>query len=1421
MHGLFLILKNSLRNSFRNRFQLIGLTLLVSLLALILSLMASINSRVIESYNFLKSESNARNVVLQMDPFDQVETGDTPNSPAPKNLIEAQQYWLYELQQQYYREDNNLQFEWSRTEAREFSQVSHQNNKLTLKTIAKITPKNVFNQNPVDSLVIFEGHDIRSDRQVVIDPIYAKDHKIKIGDIIRIQQDYFGDQLLVKSSKNENITEKLRSDVKEMEQKGLDDSIGVYQREYVNNYDWYQVVGFGGSADFMMPILNSSSVLPNRNTELLVYVHPTAFGLELAEGNNGSKKGLYVYNRNSSDGQRLTVSSNNEWESFYSLVMGNHRPTKGDIQKLNRDFNQILKKNVDAKTYFYGANDPGYRYALRTLAIDRTIAAYNIGSSILEILFAVIVLYSIGLVTRKQIEKIQGQIGTLKALGYYKRQLVFNFVMTPFFASFIGGIVGFAIAGGLSGVIINTFADYFLLNYGVAKFNWLVFIGVILLLWLVLTGITFLIAFLVFRKETTTLINARQTSKASKFGSSYREKRSNKNIGSKISSALLADATGKMSVVGIVVLIATMVFTMSFAAPDILRRNQTASYSGVKYKQIVEYSDPVYNNPMSFYKTYNIEAKIDTTDPDDIFKYSKELNGYTSLPILLDENGKYNVNRIMSDYAKNNINNEFFSLFLKNGGTEEDPRPDLVTTNLRYLFGKDIASSTDYYRFISSFGDKGNGFFDKILLNQWPDYNELMSNLSDANKSLVDIFDILQTFYAKYVNSIGLSITNDYYAEDIKPGDDDDQKIESFNSLTEPGNRSDPQKILETTKTDQGDNFNSELKNLTIDNDSFKFNFTDSSYKLGAFHITDGINNDKDEVNDYFLSLRGRDLSPEDLKDNLIKFIIWFGSLFSNRGDQGIIQAAYFRPPYFVQQFFKQAYFNKTPYVQGFGVVSYNPEVEQIGTRLEVKSQKNNKFKIYGVEKSSSRFLNLKNKKSQNLIDDLYNSEEKNGIVINKSVAKILNLKSGDEVNLKVLQDELREKNPDNKDDVQAVDLNSWTVEAPRKNEELKTGFTQLNNLGKSDLIGTPGINTKLQSKFGNNPSWATTGSSLQPNNPSPLYNQVLEGNLLNEQLETNVNFKVIGIHDGYGSPQAWIKEDEAQQILQFDKIKKFAWDNWFVYQWGNEFTTAHADLETGFDFKGISDLDFSNEEKISYEDFINKYVNSSNSTVRKAAQIVLDIFNNSFPIFNYKYSNKDDVGDLKSLVAIHQRFGDYSPIGMQGINANGRDIKKSYEGVGQGAIGTIVPVAISKAILKKISDLVLLILILAIIAILLVTFVIIFLTTSLIIDDNIKFIATMKVLGYSNRYIASKVLGMYFIVIGSVFVIGFVAGWFIFTVIVHALIPTIVLPLQFQIWLPFLVLMGVVGIYLITISVGFNSIARTNAVNILQNNDL
>jgi putative ABC transport system permease protein len=175
----------------------------------------------------------------------------------------------------------------------------------------------------------------------------------------------------------------------------------------------------------------------------------------------------------------------------------------------------------------------------------------------------------------------------------------------------------------------------------------------------------------------------------------------------------------------------------------------------------------------------------------------------------------------------------------------------------------------------------------------------------------------------------------------------------------------------------------------------------------------------------------------------------------------------------------------------------------------------------------------------------------------------------------------------------------------------------------------------------------------------------------------------------------------------------------------------------------------------MSLQEFKDNYLNSTNVDIASKAKNIYQMFKMANSIFNYKYSLSEDIGDLKSSISTIQRYSDYSPFGMNGGYQNG----VLADGAGEGAIKSIVPTQISKDILNQMSDVVLIVMIFAIVLALVITFVIILLTTNLIITDNARFIATMKVLGYRNNYIAKTILGMYFIVIGLTFVIGTALG--------------------------------------------------------------
>jgi len=256
----------------------------------------------------------------------------------------------------------------------------------------------------------------------VIDATFGKKNHIMIGDIIRFQEDSLGSQLLVKSKLNkmDNLNAGLVDLIS-----NLDDPNDNYQKLY-STYQWFQVVGYGESIDYVMPIIDQSTPLPNKKTELIAYVDPVNFGLFK---DTTSAQGLTYFDQNRS---LLTVASSQDSEAYFSLKFNNTNFKKisgTDLRQMNVDLLTLMGRDKDASDEAYHPilfknGDQAYQYAGRTAAIISTIKIYQLLSGIILIVVLIVTIFTIVLVTQKQIDGTRSQIGTLKALGYYKREIV-------------------------------------------------------------------------------------------------------------------------------------------------------------------------------------------------------------------------------------------------------------------------------------------------------------------------------------------------------------------------------------------------------------------------------------------------------------------------------------------------------------------------------------------------------------------------------------------------------------------------------------------------------------------------------------------------------------------------------------------------------------------------------------------------------------------------------------------------------------------------------------------------------------------------------------------------------------------------------------------------------------------------------------
>lgn len=138
----------------------------------------------------------------------------------------------------------------------------------------------------------------------------------------------------------------------------------------------------------------------------------------------------------------------------------------------------------------------------------------------------------------------------------------------------VRGLLGFIIAQLVQIPISIVFTTYFNLDLVKWHFDVVAFVVVVFGMWIFVTAITFLIAYLTMRENTIDLVYAAKSSNMSELGLFVKSLNRSKKIEPTMRASLLGSSLGKMTGVGFVVLLATILMTITFAMPTFLKHNE-------------------------------------------------------------------------------------------------------------------------------------------------------------------------------------------------------------------------------------------------------------------------------------------------------------------------------------------------------------------------------------------------------------------------------------------------------------------------------------------------------------------------------------------------------------------------------------------------------------------------------------------------------------------------------------------------------------------------------------------------------------------------------------------------------------------------------------------------------------------------------
>ncbi|QEH61455.1 ABC transporter permease [Spiroplasma chinense] len=1490
-----LILKSGFKNAIKNIFQLFGLAILIATTFMISMSVVITNGRINSNYknilntsvqhDFIVDVSNSPRVSFQED---QWIGGENIDEFSNQDLFE--QYLINVLSRKGINKDNSGQitgndfFDWSRTETRNFYGLHENNVDLNVKVIAKSslvdqtkeTAKT--GQLPVDKIVlennqtdnIFSEDKEKAKREVVIQSNFAHKNNLKIGDIVRLTPDNYGSELLVKK------------DVSEIEFGGeisINDSELGIDNTIFKDQNWFQIIGLGTSADFIYPTVGTKSIIPSSKTDMTAYVDPTVFGLTEQKINpkEGSQIILYSYDLVAS---KLSVQSESDREIYFSgKFLNKVDKIESYLESFNNEWIRYGHVSSSKVKLFYKLNDPGYKWSIRTSAYSKVILSYWLLSAFIIVLIAIICIFSVTLIVKKQFDDAKSKLGTFKAMGYSNRELLVYFIATPFVIGGVGVLLGYSIMMAVQNTLVGVFLNYFSLQNTSIHSFWLQAVAIVIGIIGILVATTLMIGYSVIEQNALSLLSGNASRRSTKIGMWIKVlfRRARPSI--KLHAALTIGSLPKIIGTSFTLLISTFLITISLITPDILKRNGSATFEGLNYAGTVEYNEPVSNNPATFLKTYNPNKENDwkyksTNVVSEIDDSSNSQKNYeTAYPVISDGNGgyKYDSTKIIKDLISGDISQNYWSYNIPIS-EEGDYTSYYEYAKVNYSNWKNL--SLDYLNALDEINtdiDYSNSSipFSAItsLTRQWTDYKYLIDdiessaialNLSATSDNYLNtirkISLSLQNFYKKYHSGIPLNIDKRYLSgsklnnQAVTDIDFDRQLIDApTNDVYDTYNVRSPIKLATkgsypifygSSGSSEGSSDDQKWKNI-ISEFSKDLNVKENSLKFKKENIeTVNLNNNK--------------LTVEDLLKVNTYLITWYWINFEGKIGTMLLEANYQNSNNVVQKSIIKKIEDGENYNITTNVVPYDSEQEELGTLLNgiYKTKQNSqKIKIYGIEKDT-KAVELKDIKGNNLVPNLFGTlseeyKEYTPIVVNQTVAQKLNVGFKDVIDIDVIKKVLM----DDSNKILGLDSVKMGVKTPYEygnqttndiiSEAKKNYYSyETNNKGWSS---TSSIKTAT---INNNQIAATTVNDLSSD--TEILNAVNNSKIKVEEAPTPKKFMVVGVNDNYGESKAWISNDNANEVLGYKDVKKYFFNNFFINEWrsnpglANFFNkTIMEDITKNQWATFLSSLEikmtewengiYSAKQDNAYDDFVETFLNISDNATNKvslkySARYLKKIFDNLYPIFNYKYLLNEEYDDQVNISPKTQPYGDYSSNGMVGssrvsISDSGVSSVIYTQGYEQSGILDNNFMSDKHKMLKNIEDLTILLIYVIMFVALIISIIIIVITTSLIIEENSQFIATMKILGYSNAYVMLQVSGIYFIPILLMFALGFTMGYLILSKVTSyiSLNYSFVIPFNFGIYVPFAVLAILLSIYVLTISITYKRFTKIKPTDSLQ----
>ncbi|QEH61372.1 ABC transporter permease [Spiroplasma chinense] len=1296
------------KNIIKNQLQLVMVILLMFLSVFVFTISDSSSQRLTNSSVSFNQKSNLHDAVITLEDssYNFIENDEfrtITNASVRNELI------VNYLKNSVKNKNSDMSFRLARTETRNFNLSSG-------KTFKAIT---LDSQKEVDSFVVSYGMPLEmwdeyanslndlTKRWVYLSEAFANENNIKVNDIIRLNDDSYGSNILVKDSEIREV------------------NIDSYSKQDINTWlpisryssmNWFQVVGFGSSADFSAPIISTTSPLPNKQNEGLVFVNPKNFGWEkkylstsfdgeiinvmkeaITDSNELRNYKVFVTNAETQSQETLRAMSKQDVEVYYSIKFNK----KVNIDSATEQLNEILTNITRGSEYglrsnftpdstsngkiAFSINDKDYKFYFRTSLFDYITNYFKLIMYISTVVIALIGVWILLIMLKNQIQKTFSQNGVLISLGYKRSELIISNCLYPVFISVIGGISGYLIALPFQNIIVSIYQKFFTIEFLPLDFSWIGLVSMVFGLFVILLLITLLTYSILFNKYTTLqMINYENASTTNKFNIALKKVLTrSKKFSPRFKGAILASSVSKFISITSVMLVSSIIVSIGVIAPNMLSNYMKYSFIDNEYDNQIEYEAPLANAPTTFLKTYNPNSNI-----------SLEATDYA--------------NDLLEMYLNNDISADVYK-----------PKSDVITmTNLLYKnLNKEFLQNTNLDLETKVEGIDESVLKSTIISSVWSDYKNfnidkyskketLLAILNDEQKlkDRIDDVENLRLFYLKYRRTIGLNVRRpDYFIGNNNLNGANEEFISKDDITPAVRPISHPYAIL-------------------LD-DAGKIN-SDGSYEKSFF-------DDLSAGGWYAFTVRYTS-----------EIYNWIKAFFIDNIQQGFLQGIYSSSPESMRKIMAESFNEDDKQFNAlFNVIPYTKETDDLGIYSEANSD-NVSFKVYGINEDN-KTQNLLRDSKHNLLDGLF--ENKKNIIINETLAKRLKLKVGDEINFDYINEKLMKNG-------EFIKTDSWDVS--ELNATSENGFSNQQEMYASsptDVIKSGLKNKSISDGFIYNTEIDSGSETMtSTTNMTELVNN---GEIYREKDKINNTYYISGISRQYGNAKAWVQNETIKADIGYSESEALLFQI-FLKEWSNP--KIDTDGDNLITINSLKQLVESKKYEANGSDIYSKFKEFKEwANQNEENKKILKLFENEYPIFNYKASKEAEFNDVSKGLSVSQQYGDFSSFGLNGGQISGR----SLTGYQVSSMKSIIQLSEAKKIQKRVMDNITLVVIFIVSGIIALCIIIIMLIVNLVIVKYQKIIAVMKVLGYKNSYILSVFVGMYIPIVMVTTILGYIVG--------------------------------------------------------------